>query len=40
MWTLAVAAAIVAVTNLAVAAVPAVRSLTQDDIQLVPAGAV
>ncbi|HEY2327950.1 MAG TPA: MFS transporter [Gaiellaceae bacterium] len=37
MPTLAVAAGIVAVTNLAVAAVPAVRSLTQDDPQLVAA---
>ena len=37
MWTLAVAAAIVAVTNLAVAAVPAVRSLTPDDVPLVAA---
>ncbi|HKU58459.1 MAG TPA: MFS transporter [Gaiellaceae bacterium] len=40
MWTLGAAAVIVAVTNLAVAAVPGVRNLTPDDLQLVTAEAV
>ncbi|HEX5450032.1 MAG TPA: MFS transporter [Gaiellaceae bacterium] len=39
-WTLAVAAVIVAVTNVAVAAVPGVRNLTPDDLQFVTADAV
>jgi hypothetical protein len=38
--TLLTAAAVVAVTNLAVAATPAIRGLTADDPQLLPAEAV